>query len=746
MTETTIDRDTLRDIYTRTMRVARADEKFRSLLMTGKLAVIYYTVRGQELVSAAAMAALEPSDYLVTTYRGQHDQIAKGVPLNPLFAEIAGKVGGTCRGKGGSMHITHPETGVMVTTGVVGSGLPIANGLALASQNRGDGKVTMVCFGDGGRGDIGPAGGGGAAMVLAQGGTVNIGIDGGASGTITGGSGGGGAGILPAPNNIMFNGGHGGAGIAASGSNAAHITVSSLSQVIGGAGQGTGHGGAGIDLVNQAPAAGGSVTNAGAIQGGAGGGVRWNDGTVRAPDRGTGSGGAPGFSIGPSAQGDGGAGVAGSNLTITNSGSITGGSARILPGPSNAELSVIGGGGAGVVGSNLSITTSGTIAGGVSSDAIPVQANAITFTGGANALTLQGAAWSLVGDIAINGGGSLTFNQSTAQTLGNLITGNGRVIQNGTGALTLTAANSYSGGTTVNTGTLRVAANNALGSGGVLVDGGTAVLQVNSLASLANTVALQNGGVLTNAGTINTTDPALADTGLLSADGSAGLAAVVVNVGGGAVINSGNIVGGTGAVGSRTPPTDGRDAVNGGRGGSRGGDILEGGGGGGGGDAVVFHDQRRGAGPGGGRDARRDNGRARRQHRRDARSGRHVANRRLACGHGRQHHQQQWCWPADGQPERQYKLCRRYQQRDRRDGAGQAGCRHAHAHRLRQLRGRGVGQWWYAGIRPDGRVHRRELYDRNRREHDDRRGGAAHRDRSVHAGVRRDAEYQYRCE
>ncbi|MDZ3830903.1 MAG: thiamine pyrophosphate-dependent dehydrogenase E1 component subunit alpha [Sphingopyxis sp.] len=149
MTDMTIDRDKLLDIYTRTMRVARADEKFRSLLMTGKLAVIYYTVRGQELVSAAAMAALDPSDYLVTTYRGQHDQIAKGVPLNPLFAEIAGKVGGTCRGKGGSMHITHPDTGVMVTTGVVGSGLPIANGLALSSQNRGDGKVTMVCFGDG---------------------------------------------------------------------------------------------------------------------------------------------------------------------------------------------------------------------------------------------------------------------------------------------------------------------------------------------------------------------------------------------------------------------------------------------------------------------------------------------------------------------------------------------------------------------------------------------------------------------
>ena len=143
------DRDTLLDIYTRTMKVARFDEKMRSLLMTGKLATIYYTVRGQELVSAAMMAALEPSDYLVTTYRGQHDQIAKGVPLGPLIAEIAGRATGTCKGKGGSMHITHPASGVMVTTGVVGSGLPIANGLALASQNRGDKRVTVTCFGDG---------------------------------------------------------------------------------------------------------------------------------------------------------------------------------------------------------------------------------------------------------------------------------------------------------------------------------------------------------------------------------------------------------------------------------------------------------------------------------------------------------------------------------------------------------------------------------------------------------------------
>jgi acetoin:2,6-dichlorophenolindophenol oxidoreductase subunit alpha len=144
-----IDRDKLLDIYTRTMRIAKTDEKFRSLLMSGKFASMYYTVRGQELVSAAAMAALEPTDYLVTTYRGQHDQIAKGVPLKPLFAEIIGKATGTCKGKGGAMHITHPDSGVMVTTGVVGSGLPIANGLAMAAQNRKDGRIAVTCFGDG---------------------------------------------------------------------------------------------------------------------------------------------------------------------------------------------------------------------------------------------------------------------------------------------------------------------------------------------------------------------------------------------------------------------------------------------------------------------------------------------------------------------------------------------------------------------------------------------------------------------
>ena len=147
--DSAVDRDTLLEIYRRAMLIHRSDERIRSLLMSGALRLVYYPVRGQEVVSAAMMTALRPDDYLVTTYRGVHDQLAKGIPLKDLWAEFTGKATGTCKGKGGPMHITDPATGVMVTTGIVGSGLPIANGLALSSQLKKDGRVTVVCFGDG---------------------------------------------------------------------------------------------------------------------------------------------------------------------------------------------------------------------------------------------------------------------------------------------------------------------------------------------------------------------------------------------------------------------------------------------------------------------------------------------------------------------------------------------------------------------------------------------------------------------
>jgi TPP-dependent pyruvate/acetoin dehydrogenase alpha subunit len=143
------DTQTLLEIYRRTVLVNRTDARFRTMLSAGQLKIAYYPVRGQEVLAAALMTALRDDDYLVTTYRGVHDQLAKGIPPRLLWAEFTGKVDGTCKGKGGPMHITHPESGVMVTTGIVGSGLPIANGLALASQLNGEDRVTVVCFGDG---------------------------------------------------------------------------------------------------------------------------------------------------------------------------------------------------------------------------------------------------------------------------------------------------------------------------------------------------------------------------------------------------------------------------------------------------------------------------------------------------------------------------------------------------------------------------------------------------------------------
>lgn len=145
----TLSDQQLVEIYRSSVRINKVDEALRKLLRTGRLQANYYPPRGQEVLAASMAAALQPDDYYVTIYRGLHDHLAKGVPLKDLLAEYFGRATGSCKGKGGCMHVTHPETGVMVTTGIVGSGLPIANGLALASQVRGDGRVTVTNFGDG---------------------------------------------------------------------------------------------------------------------------------------------------------------------------------------------------------------------------------------------------------------------------------------------------------------------------------------------------------------------------------------------------------------------------------------------------------------------------------------------------------------------------------------------------------------------------------------------------------------------
>lgn len=141
--------EVLREIFRKATLIQQADDRFIALIKAGHIASPYYSTRGQELIPAAVSVHLQPSDYVVTTYRGIHDQLGKGIPLKPFMAEFMGRATGTCKGKGGPMHITHLESGLPVTTGIVGAGLPIANGLAWAAQIRKTGQVTVVNFGDG---------------------------------------------------------------------------------------------------------------------------------------------------------------------------------------------------------------------------------------------------------------------------------------------------------------------------------------------------------------------------------------------------------------------------------------------------------------------------------------------------------------------------------------------------------------------------------------------------------------------
>jgi pyruvate dehydrogenase E1 component alpha subunit len=126
-----------------------ADDRLAKGIGTGEFMCVYWPSRGQEAIAAAMGVALRPDDQLVTTYRGLHDLIGKGVPLEEVYGEMMGRTVGASRGKGGTMHIAKPEAGVMLSTGIVGAGPPVAVGLAMAAKRKGLDRVTVVSFGDG---------------------------------------------------------------------------------------------------------------------------------------------------------------------------------------------------------------------------------------------------------------------------------------------------------------------------------------------------------------------------------------------------------------------------------------------------------------------------------------------------------------------------------------------------------------------------------------------------------------------
>lgn len=149
MPEPTSDQATLTRMFEIMARVVAADERLRKAIGTGELMCVYYPPRGQEAIAAGIGAAVTRDDRLVTTYRSLHELVAKGVPLGEIFAEMIGRSTGASKGKGGPMHIADPDSGTMLSTGIVGAGIPVGVGVALAAQARGDDTVTVTTFGDG---------------------------------------------------------------------------------------------------------------------------------------------------------------------------------------------------------------------------------------------------------------------------------------------------------------------------------------------------------------------------------------------------------------------------------------------------------------------------------------------------------------------------------------------------------------------------------------------------------------------
>ena len=143
------DASTLLEIYKKAALIKLNDERIIKQMMAGKLVMPYYSPRGQEIIPSAISVSLQDDDYICTIYRGIHDMLAKGFPLDEMWAELAGKATGTCKGKGGPMHLTCPEKGMMVTTGIVGSSMPIASGLGWAAKLDGKKRVSVANFGDG---------------------------------------------------------------------------------------------------------------------------------------------------------------------------------------------------------------------------------------------------------------------------------------------------------------------------------------------------------------------------------------------------------------------------------------------------------------------------------------------------------------------------------------------------------------------------------------------------------------------
>lgn len=144
-----LEREFLLRLYRKMLEAREFEEQLYYLFLTTSMPGTMHQATGQEAVAVGVMAALRPDDTITSTHRGHAHCIAKDVPIDEMMAEMFAKRQGSCRGMGGSMHLTDFDRGMLGAFAIVGSGIPIATGAALSAKLRGSGQVAVAFFGDG---------------------------------------------------------------------------------------------------------------------------------------------------------------------------------------------------------------------------------------------------------------------------------------------------------------------------------------------------------------------------------------------------------------------------------------------------------------------------------------------------------------------------------------------------------------------------------------------------------------------
>ncbi len=137
------------ELYRRMFLIREAEKNCGALFAAGEIPGFIHLSDGQEGVSVGVMASLRPDDTIASTHRGHGHALAKGLGLDGFFRELMGKADGACKGRGGSMHVADLSVGMLGANGIVGGGVGIAVGSALAHRLRGGDAISVCFFGDG---------------------------------------------------------------------------------------------------------------------------------------------------------------------------------------------------------------------------------------------------------------------------------------------------------------------------------------------------------------------------------------------------------------------------------------------------------------------------------------------------------------------------------------------------------------------------------------------------------------------